>query len=75
MICQHNVAVAASGTNGEATHVIDVYLAAGFNPDLEFLALDDGELAGDVRKRVKGYMLRICLRGPGEFARLGEVSY
>ena len=43
MICTHYVAVAASGTNREATHVVGIYLADGFNPDMEFLRLDGGE--------------------------------
>ena len=56
-------------------HVIGVEIADGFNPDVEFLELDSGELAGDVRKGVEGDMLRIFLRGPDAFARLGEVSF
>ena len=43
MIFQNDVAVAASGTHREATHVIGVELADGFNPDMEFLRLDGGE--------------------------------
>ena len=54
MICKHNVAVSALGTNGEATHVVGVYLAAGFNPDVELLGLEGRELAGNVWKGVKG---------------------
>ena len=75
MIIQHDVAVAASGMHGEATHVIGVELAYGLNPEMEFCGHDDGELAGDVRKGVDGYRLRIFLRGPDAFARLGEVSF
>ena len=54
MICQNIVAVAASGTHMEVTHVICVELAAGFNSDVELLGLDGREFAGDVRKGVKG---------------------
>ena len=75
MICQHDVAVASLGTHGEATHVIGVDVFDGFNPDVDFRGLDYGELAGDVRKGVEGDRLRLFLRGPYAFARLGEVSF
>ena len=42
---------------------------------MEFLGLDGGELAGDVRKGVKGDRLRLFLRRTDAFARLGEVSF
>ena len=42
---------------------------------MEFLELDSGELAGDVRKGVKDDRLILFLRGPDAFARLGEVSF
>ena len=45
------------------------------NPDVEFLVLDSGELAGDVRKGVEGDWLIIFLRGTNGFTRLGEVSF
>ena len=45
------------------------------NPDVEFRGIDGRELAGDVRKGVEGDMMRIFLRGPDAFARLGEVSF
>ena len=75
MICKNDVAVDASGKNREATHVVGVYLAAGFNPDVEFLGMDDRELADNVQKGVKGDCMRIFLRGPDAFARLCEVSF
>ena len=75
MICHNNVVVSASGTIREATHVMGVYLAAGFYPDVEFLGLDGRELAGDVRKDVEGDRLRIFLCGTYAFARLGEVYF
>ena len=63
------------GTHGESTHVIGVELIDGFSPDVEFLGLDGGELAGDVRKGVEKDSLRLFLRGPNAFARLDEVSF
>ena len=75
MICQHDVAFSASGTHGEATPVIGVQLAAGFNPDVEFLGLDVGELADDVRKGVEVDRQILFLRGLDDFVRLGEVSF
>ena len=42
---------------------------------MELLGLDGEELAGDVRKIVKGDRLRLLLFGPYDFARLGEVSF
>ena len=42
MISQNDVAVAASGTHGEANHVIGVELADGLNPDVEFCGIDSG---------------------------------
>ena len=50
MIGKQNVAVAASGTNGEATCIVSVKLVIGFDPDMEFLGFDDGEFAGDFWK-------------------------
>ena len=61
MICQHGVAVDALGMHGEATHAIDVELADGLNPDMEFRGLDGGESAGDVRKGVEVDNLRLFL--------------
>ena len=75
MIFQNDVAVAASGTHGEANHVIGVKLADGWNTDVEFRVLDGKELAGDVRKGVEGDRLRLFLRGTDAFSRLGEVSF
>ena len=75
MICQHDVAVAASETHGEATHVIGVELDDGLNPDVELRGLDSGELAGDVRNGFEGDRIIIFLRGTGAFTRLGEVSF
>ena len=62
MICQHDVAAAASGPHGEATNFIGVELADGLNPDMEFCGIDGGELASDVRKGVEGDRLRLFLR-------------
>ena len=45
------------------------------NPDVEFCGLEGGGLAGDVRKGVEVDRLRIFLRVPDAFARLGEVSF
>ena len=42
---------------------------------MEFLGLDGVELAGDVWKGVEGDRLRLFLRGPNAFVRLGEVSF
>ena len=75
MICHNNVVVSASGTIREATHVMGVYLAAGFYPDVEFLGLDGGELAGDVRKGVDRDKLILFFRGLDTFARLGGLSF
>ena len=75
MICQHDVAVTASGTHGEAIHIISVELADGLNPDVEFRELEVGELAGDVRKGVEGYRMILFLHGPYAFARLVDVSF
>ena len=75
MICQNNLLVASLGTKREETHVIGVYFAAGFNPDVDFFGLDSGELAGDVWKGVEGDRLRLFICGPDAFAILGEVSF
>ena len=75
MICQHDVAVAASETHREATHVIGVELADELNTDMEFRGIDGGELAGDVRKGVEVDRLILFLSGLDAFARLGEVSF
>ena len=75
MILQNDVAVAASVTHSEATHVIGVDIADGLNPDVDFRVLDGGELAGDVRKGFEGDRLRIFLRRPNAFERLGEASF
>ena len=53
MIYQHKVAVAASRTNRETTHIIGVKLASGLNPDLELLEIDGGKLDGDVQKYLR----------------------
>ena len=42
---------------------------------MEFFGLDGGELAGDVRKGFEGDRLRIFLRRPNAFERLGEASF
>ena len=75
MICQHDVAVAASETHREATRVIGVELADELNTDMEFRGIDSGELAGDVRNGFEGDRIIIFLRGTGAFTRLGEVSF
>ena len=75
MICQHDVAVAASETHREATHVIGVELADGLNPDVEFCGLEGGGLAGDVRKGVEVDNLRLFLSGMDAFVRLSGVSF
>ena len=75
MILQNDVAVAASVTHSEATHVIGVDIADGLNPEVDFRVLDGGELACDVRKVVEGDRLRFFLCGPDAFVRLGDVSF
>ena len=54
MVGEHDVSVATSGADGEATHVISVELTNWLYPDMELLRLDGRELTGDVRKQVNG---------------------
>ena len=42
---------------------------------MEVLGLDGRELAVDVQKEVEGDRLRVFLRRPDAFARLGELSF
>ena len=76
VVGEHDVSVATSGADKEPTHAISVELAYWLYPDMEFLILDNGELTGDVQKRVNGDWIqwRLPLGGPDTLAGFCEVS-